>query len=210
MILYNIGKPLFKVALGLFCMAFCTALAADQKALVGGRLIDGFGARPIADSVILVNGDTIEQVGTVDTLPVPDGYEVISTEGMDVLPGLWESHAHLMITGHATVESAIEGMKLGAFDYIQKPFEIEQLKHRGIGVVITEHKVRETLEICDRAYIIKDGVILREGNPEDIAADPRVRLRIEGTLYDLTAERVTDDEEIRAFARAWIGREIHQ
>ena len=67
----------------------------------GGRLIDGFGHRPIANSVILVDGDTIEEVGTVATLPVPPEYEVISTEGMDVLPGLWESHAHLMLNGHA-------------------------------------------------------------------------------------------------------------
>ena len=77
------------------------AAAQERKALVGGRLIDGFGHAPIADSVILIRDDTIEAVGTVDTLPVPDGYEVISTEGHDVLPGLWESHAHLMLTGHA-------------------------------------------------------------------------------------------------------------
>lgn len=75
--------------------------AAEKKALVGGRLIDGFGGRPIADSVILIDGDTIAAVGTVGALAVPDGYEVISTEGMDVLPGLWESHAHLTINGHA-------------------------------------------------------------------------------------------------------------
>jgi len=75
--------------------------APKQLALVGGRLIDGFGGRPLADSVILIDGDTIEAVGTVESLPVPAGYEVISTEGMDVLPGLWESHAHLMINGHA-------------------------------------------------------------------------------------------------------------
>ena len=76
-------------------------VAADKKALVGGRLIDGFGHRPIANSVILIDGDIIEAVGTVASLPVPVGYEVISTEGMDVLPGLWENHAHLMLTGHA-------------------------------------------------------------------------------------------------------------
>lgn len=73
----------------------------DKKALVGGRLIDGFGGRPLANSVILITDDTIEAVGTVDSLPVPPDYEVVSTEGMDVLPGLWENHAHLMITGHA-------------------------------------------------------------------------------------------------------------
>lgn len=76
-------------------------VAADKKALVGGRLIDGFGGTPLADSVILIDGDTIEKVGTVGSLPVPKGYEIISTEGMDVLPGLWENHAHLKITGHA-------------------------------------------------------------------------------------------------------------
>jgi lipopolysaccharide export system ATP-binding protein len=52
---------------------------------------------------------------------------------------------------------------------------IEQLKKRSIGVIITDHNVRETLSICDRAYIIKDGEILRTGRPEEIADDPRVR-----------------------------------
>ena len=77
------------------------ALGQDRTALVGGRLIDGFGHAPVNDSVILIYGDTILDVGTVDTLPVPDSYTVVSTEGMDILPGLWESHAHLMLTGHA-------------------------------------------------------------------------------------------------------------
>ena len=52
---------------------------------------------------------------------------------------------------------------------------IEQLKKRSIGVIITDHNVRETLSICDRAYIIKDGEILRTGTPDEIAEDPRVR-----------------------------------
>lgn len=52
---------------------------------------------------------------------------------------------------------------------------VEQLRERGIGIIVTDHNVRETLSICDRAYIIKDGTILRAGSPEDVAADPRVR-----------------------------------
>ncbi len=52
---------------------------------------------------------------------------------------------------------------------------IEQLKSRGIGVIITDHNVRETLSICDRAYIIKDGAILRHGTPAEIIEDPEVR-----------------------------------
>ena len=41
------------------------------------------------------------------------------------------------------------------------------LKHRGIGVLITDHNVRETLDIIDRAYILHDGTVLMEGAPED-------------------------------------------
>jgi lipopolysaccharide export system ATP-binding protein len=52
---------------------------------------------------------------------------------------------------------------------------IEQLKGKGIGVIITDHNVRETLSICDHAHIIKDGEIIRKGTPEEIAADPQVR-----------------------------------
>ena len=70
-------------------------------ALVGGRLIDGYGGRPLEDSVVLVEGERITAVGRVGELAVPAGAEVISTEGMSVLPGLWDMHVHLMIVGHA-------------------------------------------------------------------------------------------------------------
>jgi len=75
--------------------------AAERIALVGGTLIDGFGSTPLADSVVLVDGERIAAVGTQATLPVPAGYRVVSTEGMSVLPGLWDMHVHLMINGHA-------------------------------------------------------------------------------------------------------------
>jgi lipopolysaccharide export system ATP-binding protein len=52
---------------------------------------------------------------------------------------------------------------------------VSQLRERGIGIVITDHNVRETLSICDRAYIIKDGRIIREGTPAEITQDPTVR-----------------------------------
>jgi len=84
-----------------FLCLFEQAFAHDKTALVGGRLIDGFGHAPIQDSVILIEQGVIVKVGTVETLDIPEGYKVISTEGHDVLPGLWESHAHLMLSGHA-------------------------------------------------------------------------------------------------------------
>src|SRR5687767_6093945 len=49
------------------------------------------------------------------------------------------------------------------------------LKERGIGVLITDHNVRETLRITDRAYIVRDGVIFRSGTPDSLAADEEVR-----------------------------------
>ncbi|NQW03485.1 MAG: amidohydrolase family protein [Acidobacteria bacterium] len=70
-------------------------------ALVGGTLIDGFGGVPLHNSVVLVQGERIVAVGRVGTLAVPPGAEVISTEGMSVLPGLWDMHVHLMINGHS-------------------------------------------------------------------------------------------------------------
>jgi imidazolonepropionase-like amidohydrolase len=74
---------------------------ATVKALVGGTLIDGYAGKPIRNSVILIEGERIKAVGQVGTLEVPQGAEVISTEGMSVLPGLWDMHVHLMINGHA-------------------------------------------------------------------------------------------------------------
>ena len=77
---------------------------AQTLALVGGTLVDGTLADPIRDSVVLVEGERIVAVGTVDTLPVPADATVVSTEGMTVLPGLWDMHVHLMINGHADYE----------------------------------------------------------------------------------------------------------
>jgi lipopolysaccharide export system ATP-binding protein len=52
---------------------------------------------------------------------------------------------------------------------------IFHLKQRGIGILITDHNVRETLRITDRAYIVHDGVIFRSGTPQSLAADEEVR-----------------------------------
>src|SRR5688500_16719825 len=74
---------------------------ARLKALVGGTLIDGFGGRPVRNSVILVDGERITAVGVQGSLAIPPGAELISTEGMSVLPGLWDMHVHLMLNGHS-------------------------------------------------------------------------------------------------------------
>ena len=80
------------------------AFAAQRVALVGGTLVDGTLAEPIRDSVVLIEDERIVAVGTVGSLAVPADAQVISTEGMTVLPGLWDMHVHLMINGHADYE----------------------------------------------------------------------------------------------------------
>ncbi|TDK27414.1 LPS export ABC transporter ATP-binding protein [Luteimonas aestuarii] len=52
---------------------------------------------------------------------------------------------------------------------------VEHLKQRGIGVLITDHNVRETLGICDRAYILNEGGVLAQGAPDALLANPDVR-----------------------------------
>jgi lipopolysaccharide export system ATP-binding protein len=52
---------------------------------------------------------------------------------------------------------------------------IAHLRDRGIGILITDHNVRETLKITDRAYILRDGNVFRSGTPQELASDPEVR-----------------------------------
>lgn len=62
---------------------------------------------------------------------------------------------------------------------------IEYLKKRGLGILITDHNVRETLRITDRAYIIRDGEVFRAGTPRALATDPEVRRVYLGDDFDL-------------------------
>jgi imidazolonepropionase-like amidohydrolase len=93
-------KTIKIIFLALLSVSSLLVSAQDKIALVGGRLIDGFGTHPIENSLILIEGDKIVAVGQVNQLEIPQGYKIISTEGMSVMPGLWDMHVHLMFTGH--------------------------------------------------------------------------------------------------------------
>jgi imidazolonepropionase-like amidohydrolase len=95
---YAKNKPIFVLC---FLFFLTISLAAQKKALIGGTLIDGFGGEPLENSVILIEGEKIVKIGTVGSMDIPKDAEVISTEGMSVLPGLWDMHVHLMINGHS-------------------------------------------------------------------------------------------------------------
>ncbi len=62
---------------------------------------------------------------------------------------------------------------------------IGELKQRQIGVLISDHNVRETLGVCDRAYILNEGCILEQGSPDEIAQSPRARAIYLGDKFRL-------------------------
>ncbi len=62
---------------------------------------------------------------------------------------------------------------------------LEHLKQKGIGILITDHNVRDTLSITDRAYIINNGIILEEGRPEDLINNPEVKKAYLGEEFRL-------------------------
>jgi imidazolonepropionase-like amidohydrolase len=68
--------------------------------LAGGTVVDGYGNAPIADGIIVIEGDRILAVGGVGQVAIPEGAEIVSTEGMTVLPGLWDMQVDLMRLGH--------------------------------------------------------------------------------------------------------------
>ncbi len=90
---------LIQVLLFFLLSVYC--LSSQVTALVGGTLIDGFGGKPIQNSVILIEGEKIIKVGNQDNVLIPEDALIVSTEGMSVLPGLWDMHVHTMINGHS-------------------------------------------------------------------------------------------------------------
>lgn len=103
-------------------------------ALVGGTLIDGTGGAPIRDSVVLIRGQRIEKIGTTASLPVPNGYEAVSTEGLTVLPGLWDLHVHLMYAGHPDTRHWFDTYT-AQFERVIMPASAAQLLMAGVTSV---------------------------------------------------------------------------
>ncbi len=103
----------------------------STKALVGGRIIDGFGGKPIENGVIVVDGERIVAMGPEAEVEIPAGAEIVSTEGMSVLPGLWDMHVHLMIVGHSDYDHWDRTYPAVFGDTIM-PAAAKQLLHAGV------------------------------------------------------------------------------
>lgn len=81
-------------------LALAQPAAAATKALVGGMLVDGSGGPPLANSIVLIDGERITAVGQQGSLAIPADAEVIPTDGMTVLPGLIDLEVRLSELGH--------------------------------------------------------------------------------------------------------------
>jgi imidazolonepropionase-like amidohydrolase len=106
-------------------------LAGAALVLTGGTVIDGYGNAPIADGIVVIEGDRILAVGGAGQVAIPDGAEIVSTEGMTVLPGLWDMQASLMRLGHNDAQrwNATYGPLA---ERVVMPIAARQLLHAGV------------------------------------------------------------------------------
>jgi len=74
---------------------------------------------------------------------------------------------------------------------------VRQLKSKGIGIIITDHNVRETLGVCDRAYILNEGRILEMGTPDEIARSERAKRFYLGDGFELSMRSRTAEDETK-------------
>ena len=84
------------------------AQSGRLKALIGGTLVDGFGGKPIRDSNVIIHGERIKTVGTIGAVPVPKEAEVISTEGMSVMPDCGTCHVGIQTVPTGSRPEAIQ------------------------------------------------------------------------------------------------------
>ena len=190
--------------------AFCVAATAQAATLVlsGGTVIDGYGNPPIADGVVVIENDRILAVGGRGQVLVPEGAEVISTEGMTVLPGLWDMQVNLMRLGHGDMNRWNETYGPLA-ERVVMPIAARQLLHAGVtsardiaapldAAINVRNRVQDHL--IDGPTLYVSGPVLRKLSPPGTeewqwavngAEDARakvVRLAEAGVDYLLLAE----------------------
>src|SRR5207245_4800457 len=85
-------------------LLFATTMNAQTLVLAGGRLIDGYGGPPLENAVVVIDGNTIREVGPESAVKIPAGAKVIDTNGYTMMPGLMDMHVHLMILGHGNYD----------------------------------------------------------------------------------------------------------
>jgi imidazolonepropionase-like amidohydrolase len=109
-------------------------VAGATLVLAGGTVIDGYGNEPIPDGIVVVEGDRILAVGGVGQVAIPEGAEIVSTEGMSVMHGLWDMQVELMRLGHG--DSARWNETYGPLaERVVMPIAVRQLLAAGVTSV---------------------------------------------------------------------------
>lgn len=93
------------VIIGLLFIGALQAQPTKRLALVGGMLLTGYEVPPIHHAAILIEGDKIVQAGPASEVKIPAGATIIDTSGRTMLPGLIETHGHLIILGHGSYDT---------------------------------------------------------------------------------------------------------
>jgi imidazolonepropionase-like amidohydrolase len=168
-------------------------------AIIEGQVVDGSGAPPIANGVVLIAGDRIAEVGRKGTVPIPEGVKVIHAGGMTVLPGLIDMHVHLSIIGSAEGSRFVhdylarqerEIMPAAAMQYLMNgvttvrdlgsPLEIVRVRDRinrgelaGARLFVAGPMLqkRESAGMADRSWSVSDPEDAREKVRRLAAAD---------------------------------------
>jgi imidazolonepropionase-like amidohydrolase len=171
------------------------AQARKPLALVGGTLIDGTGATPVRNSVVLIRGDRIERIGTVASLPVPGEYEQISTEGMTVLPGLWDMHVHLIYNGHPNPGAWFK--HASDFERVTIPASAQQMLMGGVT------SVRDLAAPADAIFGVRQRIVNGElPGPTIYAAGPALAKMAPGQATPTSQFLpITDAADARAKTR---------
>ena len=146
-----------------------TIVAGAALVLAGGTVIDGYGNAPIPDGIIVIEGDRILAVGGVGQVAIPEGAEIISTEGMTVLPGLWDMQVSLMRLGHG--DTARWNETYGPLaERVVMPIAARQLLQAGVT------SVRDTAAPLDAAINVRGRVRERRiDGPDLYVSGPALR-----------------------------------
>ena len=169
-------------------------VAGAALVLSGGTVIDGYGNAPIPDGIVIIDGERILAVGGVGQVVIPEGAEVVSTEGMTVLPGLWDMQVELMRLGHG--DSSRWNETYGPLaERVVMPIAARQLLQAGVtsardtaspleAAIRVRGRVREKL--IDGPTLYVSGPALRKLAPEgtgawqwEVSGAPDVRAKVQ-------------------------------
>src|SRR5262249_26277653 len=128
--------------------------SAKHLALVGGMLVTGYEVPPVHHAAILIEGDRIVQAGPASEVKIPADATIIDTSGRTMMPGLIETHAHLIVLGHGNYDTWFPWInKHGGDKMLARVMEIsaKQLLMAGVTTAIDlGAPLQPSLSIRDR------------------------------------------------------------